>query len=173
MHRSDKKRKNNKKLFDRRLRSYFKEFEFRASDWLITTLGILVVECLLLVGNVNVWDLFLNTSSFEGLFFSPLIPALITIVFCIAFTYKTIQRKKIGTYAIIIATLLSLIGLLFLFGITPSKEQCSGLFGVMQSCSEVYRFQITILFLNPISLMIEGFLALTATLALYSQGNKK
>ncbi len=165
------KKVNKKKSIHNRLGVYFKEFRFRSSDWLILTLAILGIECLLLLGNSDVWSALVYVSSIEGLFYSPPIPALIIAVFCTIFIYKAILRKKISHYAVVIATILSIIGILFLFGLTPSGQRCSGLFGVMQDCSETYRFQIYILFLNPISLMIASLLAFTATLALITQKN--
>lgn len=172
---SNERIKNKKKPLNKRLKLYFEKFRLRTSDWLIITLSVLGVECLLLLGNSNVWNLLTNTSSIEGLFYSPLLPALIVIVFCVVFIYMAVLRRRINTYAIVIATVLSIVGFLFLFGLTPSEQRCSGLFGVMTSCSEVYRFQIHVLFLNPISLIIESLLAFTATLTLLMQkdGNLK
>lgn len=154
-----------------RLKFYFETFSFRPSDWLILTLVVLVIECLLLLGNSNVWSGLINTSSFEGLFYSPPIPTLLVLVFSAIFIYKAIMRRRLNKYAIAIAVLLSIVGFLFLFGITPSGQRCTGLFGVLQDCSEIYRFQIYVLFLNPFSLIAGSFLAFTATLALLMQKN--
>lgn len=167
------KRKPNKKPFSRHLKSYFKEFRFRTSDWLIITLAVLGFECLFVIWSNNIWRLLSNLSSFEELFYAPQIPALVIATFCTVFIYKAIKRRSISKYAVVIATILSIIGSLFLFGMTPSGQSCVGLFGVMTDCSDVYRFQIYILFLNPFSLIIESLLALTATIVLVMQSNKE
>jgi hypothetical protein len=165
------KKASKKKSIPNRLVGYFEEFRVRSSDWLILTLAILGIECLLLLGNSNAWGALANISSIESLFYSPPFPAFLALAFCTTFICKAIMRKKISHYAIVVAILLSIIGILFLFGLTPSGQRCSGLFGVMEDCSETYRFQMYVLFLNPISLVIASLLAFTATFALIVQKN--
>lgn len=101
-------------------------------------------------------------------FIDPILLSLgLLIIFSLLYVYRLRKRDVVRVYAKVVARVLAAVILIAAFIVLLGVGQtCAGLFGAQTSCVDMNYFTVTILLLNPFSLILWSALTTSGIIAL-------
>lgn len=149
--------------------------QLNPNDWTVIPVGLLSLLCLY-VFTLNIPGLF-NLSNLPYFIFMQPVSASLFVALFGGFYIFSVIRRRTSYVATVIAYIFSISFILFFIGPLLGKGQtCSGFFHSQIDCSEANSLKLTILLLNPYSLLLWNVLAVTGIITLFAKNkhsNKK
>lgn len=152
--------------------SSYLEFLSKGDDYLVFPVGALVLVSLYIFavdfGSFSI----LFTPSFLGIIAYPAFPAFLIALFGLGYIYKIMKRESIGKLPKMMASILLVIFAFFIIAMASiiggKGNLCSG----GQGCVDSSTFMASIVFANPITLMLLSALAITGGIGLLRRSKK-
>lgn len=139
-----------------------RKYTLTKTNWLTLPLGLLAITC---------WYFFSttipSTHSLSSLLILPTYAAFFVGLFSTLYIYCVLARRYINLFVQVLGWVFSIIFIASAaYIILGSGSICTGLFGVLDNCSNVHYFRIYTLLLNPYTLPVFNFFAIAGAIGL-------